>query len=318
MMSHIPVLLPEVVKALGPHEGGIYVDGTFGAGGYSRGILAASPGARVFAVDRDPAAAAIARELTENFPERFAFFAGRFGDMDAILPPELPGRVNGLCLDVGVSSMQIDRPERGFSFRNEGPLDMRMEGRGPSAADLVNTLAEDELADLIHDFGEERAARRVAAAIVRTRADKPFTTTLELAGAVRSAVRPGKDGIDPATRTFQALRIAVNDELGELERALHAAERLLARGGVLAVVTFHSLEDRIVKRFIDAKSGRTAMPSRHAPPPPAAARPTFAATVRRPAVASDAEVRLNPRARSAKLRVAVRTDAPAPGKEGAR
>ncbi|WP_420792968.1 16S rRNA (cytosine(1402)-N(4))-methyltransferase RsmH [Oleispirillum naphthae] len=305
---HIPVLLPEVVGALLPHDGGIYVDGTFGAGGYSRAILAAAE-CTLYAIDRDPAARAAAEAVAAAFPGRFHFLAGRFGDMEKLLPAEVHGRIDGIALDIGVSSMQIDRAERGFSFRADGPLDMRMGGDGPTAADLVNALPEAELADLVYRFGEERASRRIAAAIVAARKDKPFATTRELAACVRAVVRPSKDGIDPATRTFQALRIAVNDELGELERALAAAERLLAKDGVLAVVSFHSLEDRIVKRFLDAKSGRAAAPSRHMPHAAPTAPPAFALERRKALSASDSETRLNPRARSAHLRVAVRTAA---------
>jgi len=305
---HIPVLLPEVVGALLPHDGGIYVDGTFGAGGYSRAILAAAE-CTLYAIDRDPAARAAAGAVAASFPGRFHFLAGRFGDMAELLPAEVHGRIDGIALDIGVSSMQIDRAERGFSFQKDGPLDMRMGNDGPTAADLINTLPEAELADVIYRFGEERASRRIAAAIAAARKQTPFSTTLQLAACIRSVVRPAKDGIDPATRTFQALRIAVNDELGELERALAAAERLLAPDGVLAVVSFHSLEDRIVKRFLDAKSGRAAAPSRHMPHAAPAAPPAFAIARRKALSASDSETRLNPRARSAHLRVAVRTAA---------
>lgn len=305
-MPHIPVLLPEVIGALKPKDGGLYVDGTFGAGGYSRAILATAE-CRVFAIDRDPSAAAAAAEVERSFPGRFEFLPGRFGDMLALLPPAAKRRIDGIALDIGVSSMQIDQPGRGFSFQKDGPLDMRMGGDGPTAADLVNTLPEAELADLIYRYGEERASRRVAAAIVRDRALAPFATTLQLAATVRGAVRPSKDGIDPATRTFQALRIAVNDELGELERALEAALELLAPGGILAVVSFHSLEDRIVKRFLDDRGGRAAQPSRHLPHAAAAAAPALELPSRKPIVAGDSETRLNPRARSARLRVAVRT-----------
>ncbi len=307
MTPHIPVLLPEVVGALKPKDGGVYVDGTFGAGGYTRAILGAAD-CRVFAIDRDPSAATAAAEVARSFPARFEFLPGRFGDMASLVPVAAKGRVNGIALDIGVSSMQIDQAARGFSFQKDGPLDMRMGGDGPTAADLVNTLPEAELADVIYQYGEERASRRVAAAIVRDRALTPFATTLQLAATVRGAVRPSKDGIDPATRTFQALRIAVNDELGELERALAASVELLAPGGVLAVVSFHSLEDRIVKRFLDARAGRAAAPSRHMPHAAPAEAPAFTLPSRRPIVAGDSETRLNPRARSARLRVAVRTE----------
>ncbi len=307
-MPHIPVLLPEVVGALKPKDGGIYVDGTFGAGGYSRAILGAAD-CRLYAIDRDPSAAAAARQVAQSFPGRFHFLPGKFGDMASLLPEETIGKVDGIALDIGVSSMQLDQAERGFSFAKDGPLDMRMGGDGQTAADLVNTLPEAELADLIYAYGEERKSRHVAHAIVRDRAERPFTSTAQLAFTVRGAVKGPKDGIDPATRTFQALRIAVNDELGELERALESAEALLAPGGVLAVVSFHSLEDRIVKRFLDAKSGREAAPSRHLPHAVSKDIPPFTLASRRPVTAGDSEVRLNPRARSARLRVAVRNPA---------
>ena len=307
-IPHIPVLLPEVVGALKPKDGGIYVDGTFGAGGYSRAILGAAD-CQLYAIDRDPTAEDAAKQVALSFPARFHFLPGCFGDMESLLPQELVGRIDGIALDIGVSSMQLDQAERGFSFAKDGPLDMRMGGDGQTAADLVNTLPEAELADLIYTYGEERKSRHVAHAIVRDRAERPFISTAQLAFTVRGAVKGSKDGIDPATRTFQALRIAVNDELGELERALAAAETLLAPGGVLAVVSFHSLEDRIVKRFLDAKSGREAAPPRHLPHAVSTKTPPFALASRRPVTAGDSEIRLNPRARSARLRVAVRNPA---------
>jgi len=307
---HIPVLLPEVITALHPVDGGTYVDGTFGAGGYSRAILGAA-NCHLYSIDRDPSAQVTAELVSQSFPDRFHFLAGCFGDMAELLPTDLHGKLNGIALDIGVSSMQIDQPDRGFSFQKDGPLDMRMGGNVPTAAELINTLPEEELANIIYRYGEERASRRVAAAIVRERAEAPFATTFELANCVRSVVRKSpKDKIDPATRTFQALRIAVNDELGELERALEAAEYLLAPGGILAIVSFHSLEDRIVKRYMDEKSGRTSGPSRHMPMSMDSEKPSFKLQSRKAIVASESEARLNPRARSAKLRVAVRTDAP--------
>ena len=218
--------------------------------------------------------------------------------------------VDGVVLDLGVSSMQIDDGARGFSFRTDGPLDMRMESDGRSAADVVNASDEKTLADLIHGLGEEHKARRIARAIVAARRDKPITRTGELAAIVRGVVKPSADGIDPATRTFQALRIFVNDELGELDRGLIAAERLLGPGGRLAVVAFHSLEDRRVKRFFTARSGRNPRPSRHAPPGAAESRPSFSLVTPRPLRAANDEVRSNPRARSARLRAAERLDAP--------
>ncbi|OFX14755.1 MAG: 16S rRNA (cytosine(1402)-N(4))-methyltransferase [Alphaproteobacteria bacterium RIFOXYD12_FULL_60_8] len=318
---HVPVLLAEVVEALAPVDGGVYVDGTFGAGGYTRAILSAA-NCQVFAVDRDPLAQARGRQMAGEFSGRLTMVAGRFGEMDGLLEALGVSKVNGVALDIGVSSMQIDAPERGFSFRTDGPLDMRMEGEGYSAADAVNSLEEAALADVIYAYGEERASRRVARAIVARRAERPFTRTSDLAEVVRSAVRPSKDGIDPATRTFQALRIHVNDELGELERGLEGAERLLVPGGRLAVVTFHSLEDRIVKNFLRQRSGEEAGGSRHLPEVKARRIPSFQMPQRRGVRPGEVECRANSRARSAKLRWAVRTDAPAwslpVGGEGAR
>ncbi|MCA1972660.1 MAG: 16S rRNA (cytosine(1402)-N(4))-methyltransferase RsmH [Caenispirillum sp.] len=317
---HVPVLLAEVLEALAVRAGGIYVDGTFGAGGYTRAILEAAD-CTVVAIDRDPEAQMRAEPLKQAFPGRFTLLSGRFGDMATLLPAHgFAAPVDGVALDIGVSSMQIDEAERGFSFAKDGPLDMRMEKAGRSAADVVNEADEAELADIIHFYGEERYARRVARAIVEARAEKPFERTLELAEVVRRVVRKGKDGIDPATRTFQGLRIAVNDELGELERGLAGAEAILAPGGRLAVVTFHSLEDRVAKRFIRERSGRTGGVSRHVPVDVAASgpAPTFLDVSRKAIAPGPEECRANPRARSAKLRVAERTDAPAPSADGAK
>jgi 16S rRNA (cytosine1402-N4)-methyltransferase len=306
---HVPVMLAEVLAALAPKDGGAYVDGTFGDGGYTRAILAAAR-CRVWAIDRDPEAIARGRPLADDYPERLTLIAGRFGDLERHLAHAGLEGVDGIVLDLGVSSAQIDAAERGFSFRRDGPLDMRMERAGRSAADVVNETPEAELAGIIGRLGEERRARAVARAIVRARDAAPITRTGELARIVRDVVRAGADGIDPATRTFQALRIVVNDELGELERALDAAERTLVAGGRLVVVAFHSLEDRLVKRFLLERSGRAPRPSRHAP-----ARdrrdPTFVPLHRRPLVPGAEEVARNPRARSARLRAAARTDAPA-------
>lgn len=317
---HVPVLLAEVLEALAVRAGGVYVDGTFGAGGYTRAILEAAD-CTVVAIDRDPEAQMRAEPLKQAFPGRFTLLSGRFGDMATLLPGHgFTAPVDGVALDIGVSSMQIDEAERGFSFAKDGPLDMRMEKAGRSAADVVNEADEAELADIIHFYGEERYARRVARAIVEARAEKPFERTLELAEVVRRVVRKGKDGIDPATRTFQGLRIAVNDELGELERGLAGAEAILAPGGRLAVVTFHSLEDRVAKRFIRERSGRTGGVSRHVPVDIAASgpAPTFLDVSRKAIAPGPEECRANPRARSAKLRVAERTDAPAPSADGAK
>jgi len=302
--AHTPVLLAEALAALAPRDGALYLDGTFGGGGYSRALLEAAR-CKVVALDRDPQAVRDGGDLAQKFPGRLTILEGRFGEMDRLLSPLGIETVEGVALDLGVSSMQLDAAERGFSFRADGPLDMRMAGQGPSAADLVNTLSEAALADLIREFGEERHARRVARAIVRRR---PITRTAELADLVRGAV-PAAGRIDAATRTFQALRIAVNDELGELESGLAAAERLLVAGGRLAVVSFHSLEDRRVKDFLRARSSDAARGSRHLPPA-RAAQPSFRLLSRKPVAAGAAEIARNPRARSARLRAAERTAAP--------
>jgi 16S rRNA (cytosine1402-N4)-methyltransferase len=314
MTGHVPVLLQETLAALAPRDGGLYVDGTFGAGGYSAAILGAAA-CRVYGIDRDPDAIAGGEALRRRYDGRLDLIAGRFGAMDDLLAARGVGRVDGVTLDLGVSSMQLDRAERGFSFRFDGPLDMRMEKSGPSAADLVNRASEAELADIITRYGEERHGNRVAKAIVKARKEGPIATTGALAEIVRRAVPQGRDALDPATRTFQALRIAVNDELGEIDRGLAAAERVLAPGGRLAVVAFHSLEDRRVKTFLRARSGQSPRGSRHAPeaaPDGARGRaPTFTVPQRRPVGPGPAEIAANPRARSARLRSAVRTAAPA-------
>lgn len=309
--QHIPVLLAEVVEALAPKSGATYLDGTFGAGGYTVALLDAAA-CVVWAIDRDPEALARGESLFARYPDRLHLVHGRFGDMVDLLGTRGVSGVDGIALDLGVSSMQIDDRARGFSFLRDGPLDMRMEKSGRSAADVVNTLSEKELADIIFLYGEERHARRVARAIVAARRERPFSRTLHLADVIRAEVRRSHDGIDPATRTFQALRIYVNDELGELERGLHGAERLLRPGGVLAVVSFHSLEDRIVKTFLRARSGAAVRPSRHTPASlgPATAVATFKPLSRRPITPGDAETATNPRARSARLRIAERTTAP--------
>jgi 16S rRNA (cytosine1402-N4)-methyltransferase len=301
---HISVLLAEVVTALAPRDGAIFVDGTFGAGGYARALLQAAS-CHVYGIDRDPSAAASGDALAKSHPGRFDFLAGRFGDMESLLAEKGVSAVDGVTLDLGVSSMQIDQAERGFSFQKDGPLDMRMECHGPSAADLVNGLPEGELADILWRYGEERHSRRVARAIVADRKADPFTTTRQLAEMIRRVIPGSKDGIDPATRTFQGLRIAVNDELGEVERGLAAAEKLLAPGGRLAVVSFHSLEDRLVKDFLKERSGLSARPSRHLPDV-SSQQPRFRLISKKPIVAGEAELAANPRSRSAKLRVAER------------
>ncbi|MDX2141886.1 MAG: 16S rRNA (cytosine(1402)-N(4))-methyltransferase RsmH [Rhodospirillaceae bacterium] len=304
---HIPVLLAEVLDALQPRDGGIYVDGTFGAGGYTSALLEAAS-CQVWAIDRDPDALARGSALVSRYPERLHLLAGRFGDMAELLGAHGVRSVDGIALDVGVSSMQIDDRARGFSFLRDGPLDMRMERAGRSAADVVNTLPEKELAEIILTFGEEKHARRVAKAIVKARQDRPFSRTLHLADVIRAEVRRAHDGIDPATRTFQALRIYVNDELDELDRCLRSAEFLLRPGGRLAVVSFHSLEDRIVKTFMRAHSSAAALPSRHLPSSAVKApQATFNLVTKRPITPTEAEIARNPRSRSARLRVAERT-----------
>ncbi len=316
--AHLPVMPAELVAALAPKDGAILVDGTFGAGGHSRALLAAAK-CRVYGIDRDPAAAARAETLAAESGGRFRFVAGRFGEMDALLAPmgAGAGEVDGVALDLGVSSPQLDEAARGFSFRRDGPLDMRMERSGPSAADAVNGLPESSLADILWRLGGERHARRVARAIVAARKQAPIATTFGLAEIVRRVVPRARDGIDPATRTFQAVRIHVNDEIGEIGRGLRAAERLLRAGGRLAVISFHSLEDGTVKDFLRRRGAAQARPSRHLPPPAPGRAPTFRLIGRKPSVPSATEIAANPRAGSAKLRVAERTAAPAWTGEGA-
>jgi 16S rRNA (cytosine1402-N4)-methyltransferase len=308
---HTPVLLNEVLSALGPRDGAIYVDGTFGAGGYSTAILEAAD-CRVFGIDRDPLALQPGEQMAEHYHGRLRVMAGCYGEMAKLLADVGIDKVDGVALDIGVSSMQIDDAGRGFSFKADGPLDMRM-GHGAefSAADVVNTLGEEELANILYSYGEERASRRIAAAIVNDRAHKPFTRTTQLAGLIRRIVKKSKGGIDPATRTFQALRIHVNDELGELTRGLKASEQLLSPGGRLAVVSFHSLEDRKVKEFLLARSGQGPLPSRHFPAGDKEVREPSFNLIRRGVIKpSRAETDTNPRARSARLRTAERTRSP--------
>ncbi|CAN5151388.1 16S rRNA (cytosine(1402)-N(4))-methyltransferase RsmH [soil metagenome] len=302
-------MLAQVLAALEPVSGGIYVDGTFGAGGYTRAILGAAE-TRVFAFDRDPDAISAGGTLLAAFPGRLTLIEGRFSEMEDLLTRHGVAMVDGIALDVGVSSMQIDEAGRGFSFAKDGPLDMRMDKRGPSAADIVNAAETDHLTRIIGILGEENKARSIARAIAAARAAGPLMTTGDLVAAIeRAAGRPRPDRIHPATRTFQALRIYTNRELEELGEALAAAERLLKPGGRLAVVTFHSLEDRIVKRFLTARSGAAPSASRHLPPSEELREPSFALLFKGHAAANDTEVRSNPRARSAKLRAAQRTHA---------
>ena len=300
---HVPVMVADVVEALEPLDGAIVIDGTFGAGGYSRRFL--DRGARVVGIDRDPAAHELARlnGLTEH--PNLTLRQMEFADLDQAAD----GPVDAVALDIGVSSMQLDEAERGFSFRHDGPLDMRMSGEGPTAAEAVNRLPVGDLTRIIGILGEERHASRVSRAIDTARRKEPIETTARLATVIESAVRrrPG-DRIHPATRTFQGLRIWINDELGQLARALAAAERCLQPGGRLAVVTFHSLEDRMVKRFLTDRSGG-AKPSRHAPAAVERAA-TFEPIGKQGRGPSEDEIMRNPRARSARLRAARRTDAP--------
>jgi 16S rRNA (cytosine1402-N4)-methyltransferase len=301
---HIPVLLGPLLKAVAPVEGR-WLDGTFGAGGYARGLLEAGA-AEVIGVDRDPAVFDMARDWAGAWADRLRLVEGEFADLD----DHAGGPLDGVVLDLGVSSMQLDQPERGFSFMADGPLDMRMSGQGTSAADIVNAASEAELADILFHYGEERASRRIARAIVKARAERPITRTRELATLVESCLpRPKPGQSHPATRTFQALRIAVNDEFGQLVAGLEAAERALKPGGRLAVVSFHSLEDRVVKRFLQHRSGTAGRGSRHAPEQ-ARAAPRFDSPGK--SVDADAEeLARNPRSRSARLRVARRTAEPA-------
>jgi 16S rRNA (cytosine1402-N4)-methyltransferase len=307
--DHLPVLLDAVLAAVIPRDGAVYVDGTFGAGGTSAALLAAAQ-CRVLGIDRDPAAVRAGVALAAQHPGRLQVIEGRFGDIERLIGAAQPGPIAGVALDLGVSSTQLDSAERGFSFRLDGPLDMRMGDAGIDAADLVARLSEAELADLIRSFGEERFARRIARAIVAARQRDPIRRTGELAQIVRGAIPTREPGLDPATRTFQALRIAVNDELGELDRGLVGAERVLMPGGRLAVIAFHSLEDARVKSFLRQRSGGAAATSRHAPPSPAAPLPSFRLLTRRAVRPSADEIARNPRARSARLRAAERTAAP--------
>ena len=307
LARHIPVLARRAVTWLGVRDGGVYVDATFGAGGYARAILA-TPGARVIGIDRDDTAIAAGAALVEDARGRLTLVEGCFSELDTIAAHGAAG-VDGIVFDLGVSSMQIDEPARGFSFRLDGPLDMRMGRDGPSAADVVARASERDLAFIIATLGEERHARAIARAIVKTRAAHPIVTTRALADIVARIVHSKEGAIHPATRTFQALRILVNDELAELTRGLAAAERVLKPAGRLVVVAFHSLEDRIVKTFL-AERSRAPASSRHRPQM-IAAPPTFRVLTRRPETPDEAEIAANPRARSAKLRAAERTDASA-------
>ncbi len=313
--GHTPVLRETVVAALLPRDGAVYIDGTFGAGGYSAALLAAAQ-CRVVAIDRDPDALRRGAELAAQNPGRLELIEGRFGDIERLVAAVSPGPVAGVVLDLGISSLQLDDAGRGFSFRLDGPLDMRMSRDGESAANLIARLGEDELDRLIRGFGEERFARRVARAIVAARQRAPIRCTGELAEIVRAAIPTRQPGFDPATRTFQALRIAVNDEIGELDRGLVGAERVLMPGGRLAVVSFHSLEDARVKSFLRLRSGEVTAVSRHTPPPMPGRLRSFCLVGRRAVRPDASEIAHNPRARSARLRVAQRTSAPPWGNGG--
>ncbi len=297
---HIPVLLAPILAQCAP-VGGLWLDGTYGFGGYSRGLIGAGA-SRVVGIDQDPDVIARA-----DLPEGIELIHGRFGNLDTLVEAPL----DGVVLDIGVSSMQIDEGARGFSFMRDGPLDMRMSQSGPSAADVVNRASEEMIADILFRFGEERKSRRIARGIVAARKDAPITTTLQLADIIKKNLPYPKQGQPhPATRSFQALRIAVNDELGELARGLVAAEKALKPGGLLVVVTFHSLEDRMVKRFMQIRSGNAPRANRYAPETEADA-PRFEKVTRKAIEADEAECAANPRARSARLRIARRLDAPA-------
>jgi 16S rRNA (cytosine1402-N4)-methyltransferase len=303
MSVHVPVMLAEVLEAIQPRDGAHYIDGTFGGGGYARAMLEAA-NCSVLGIDRDPDAIARGEKLTAHYAGRLSLMRGEFSEMDELLAETGKTQTDGVVLDLGVSSFQLDQAERGFSFREDGPLDMRMSRSGRSAADVVNTADEKTLTDILRRFGEERQARRVARAIVVAR---PLSRTRELAEIVSKALGPAaaREPIHPATRTFQALRICVNDELDELERSLSAAERVLKNGGRLAVVAFHSLEDRIVKGFLIAHS-RPHAGSRHAPEPRTSAPQTFCLLWQGARKPRPEEITRNPRARSARLRAAER------------
>ncbi|MFO0996495.1 MAG: 16S rRNA (cytosine(1402)-N(4))-methyltransferase RsmH [Alphaproteobacteria bacterium] len=312
MTAHHPVMLAEVLAALAPRDGAVYLDGTFGAGGYSRAILDAAT-CTVWAIDRDPEAVARGAAMSAAYGERFHILHGRFSDMARLLAAEGVTAVDGIALDLGVSSPQLDDAARGFSFRFDSPLDMRMESKGETAAEVIARASESEIADILYRFGEERHARRIARAVVAARGRAPIERTMQLRDIVRAAVpKSSAETIDAATRTFQALRIYVNDELAELDHGLAAAESLLAPGGVLVVVSFHSLEDRRVKTFLRSRSGGAPRASRHLPAEVGrAAAPTFELVTRRAVRPASAEVEQNPRARSARMRAGRRTTAPA-------
>ena len=297
-LNHIPVLLKPVIRCLAPEQGGVFVDGTFGAGGYTRALLESNPATKVIAFDRDGTVLATAQKFQAEFGNRFTFVQDCFGEVEKYITTP----VDGFVLDIGVSSMQIDTPERGFSFRFDGPLDMRMGSEGISAADIVNNLPEEKLADILYRYGEEKASRKIARSIV---GERPLHTTLQLAEVIHSVMPRPKDGSDSAMRSFQALRIAVNDELGELERALNASTKILKSGGRLVVVSFHSLEDRIVKEFLKENSEKSIHKNKYTTQEESA-NAVFIVPDKKPITANEMELKQNPRAHSAKLRWAIR------------
>ena len=303
--SHLPVLCREAVASLNVQENGVYVDGTFGAGGYAREILSQNNSCKVIAIDRDPEAIARSRSLKNEFKERFSIHQLCFGDIPSALQAENIDGVDGMVFDLGVSSPQIDDAGRGFSFKQNGPLDMRMGSSDLTAADVVNTYDEKDIADILFTYGEERRSRAIAKAIVKQRQEKHFETTGELASVIRSVLGKGGQKIDPATRTFQGLRIYINRELEELETALKNSLELLKKYGRISIVTFHSLEDRIVKKFFKKNSGNSPKGSRYLPD--VTPEPAFLKLIHtKPITPTDSEITLNPRARSAKLRTAER------------
>lgn len=306
--SHVPVMLSEVLDYMQIRDGGIYVDATFGHGGYTRAILDTAD-CMVYALDRDPEAEERASDMMAEYDGRLRFIRGNFGDLELLLNRIGVEHVDGVCFDLGVASSQLDDSGRGFSFRHDGPLNMRMDGGRPNAADIIAAMDAEQLADIIENYGEEKMAARVARAIVEARKITPITTTSQLADVVRRVVPRSRDGLDPATRTFQALRIYVNDEMGELERGLIQAEKLLSVGGRLVTVAYHSLEDRMVKEFLKTRAGKTPNSSRHMPAVTPLHKPSFNLITRKSVAPSNEETITNPRASSAKLRAAERTSA---------
>lgn len=319
---HIPVMLDQVIAALTPKNGKFFIDATFGNGGYSRALLDAGD-CHVAAIDRDPDAISAGQSMVTEYNGRLTLFEGTFSHIAEHVANSDFEMVDGIVFDLGVCSTQIDRPERGFSFRFDGPLDMRMSKQGQNAGEIINNFAEDEIADILWRYGEERASRRIARAIVEARLKNQIDRTIQLAEIIRKTMpRPKPGQIDSATRTFQALRIYINGELDELLGALHACKKLLKPGGILVVVSFHSLEDRIVKQFMAEQSGYLARPSRHRPDITKPIQPLFQLASRKPSRPSLTQIADNSRSRSAKLRIATRTDVPAlsypPPFEGAR